>query len=386
MKTLIRIVVILLAVLFLLSCQTESIEDELFEEYIYSIPEVTGDMWETASVTDVGINMVNITEMMNWMSRNRGHLIHSILIARNGKLVFEEYFPGRIHPTIGDYGVDYNRDTMHVLSSATKSYTSALLGIAIETGFIESVEQSVFDFFPELAHLKTGGKEVLNIRHMITMASGIQWDQTTYPILDHRNDIAKIQRAEDPWSWYLSRPLVVDPGTRFHYSEACLNMVGEIIKRASGIRLDHFAEQYLFTPLGINQHWWYLVWGHEDFIWASGDLRQRPRDMLKFGQLYLNEGKWKGTQIAPAEWVKESVTEVFSLDGMPRGHVGYAYAWWTKGEEYGPGAFAASGWGGQHIVVVPAHDLVVVFTGGSYYQTPPKSYDDIMTEYILPAM
>ena len=102
-------------------------------------------------------------------------------LAKGGKLVFEEYFAGFTHPTIGESAINFNKNSWHVLSSATKSYTSALLGIAIKHGFVKDVNQKVLDFFPELVTLNTGQKSDLTIEHMITMSSGLQWDQTTIP-------------------------------------------------------------------------------------------------------------------------------------------------------------------------------------------------------------
>jgi CubicO group peptidase (beta-lactamase class C family) len=199
-----------------------------------------------------------------------------------------------------------------------------------------------------------------------------------------------MQHAVNPWEWYLSRPLVTVPGEEFLYSEGSINVVGEIIKRSSGLRLDLFSEKYLFTPLGIGNYWWYLVNPGIGFIWASGDLRQRPRDMARFGQLYLQKGEWNGQQIIPSAWVEASAKKVFTFSApfwsLEWGMVGYGLAWWIKSSEYGAGAFAAVGWGDQFIMVLPAYDLVTVFTGGSYYQDPIISSHEMMIQYILPAI
>jgi CubicO group peptidase (beta-lactamase class C family) len=189
---------------------------------------------------------------------------------------------------------------------------------------------------------------------------------------------------------YLSRPLDSVPGEEFLYSDASINVVGEIIRRSSGIRLDHFAEQFLFTPLGIGRHWWYVVKPDMGFVWASGDLRQLPRDMAKFGQLYLNRGNWRGEQIIPPEWVDVSTREYFSFSppfwSLNMGMDGYSCGWWVRSDVYGFGAYSATGWGEQYIIVMPAFDLVAVFTGGSYYEQPLLNAHQIMVQYILPAL
>jgi CubicO group peptidase (beta-lactamase class C family) len=373
-----------LAVLLFMSCQSGP------DDYTYQVPEQIGDGWETASLSDVGMDPQCLADMINKLNNYGEHRVHSILVVRQGKLVFEEYFSGLSHPTIGSQPMDFDRHTLHVLSSATKSYTSALLGIAIREGFIEDENQKVFDFFPELAHLETGNKKNLTLKHMITMSSGLQWDQTTYYLLDERNDIAQMQHADNPWEMYLSRPLVTVPGETFLYSEGSINLIGEVIRRASGIRLDRFAEQYLFNPLGIQQHWWYLVNEDIGFIWASGDLRQRPRDMARFGLLYLREGQWNGQQLIPRQWVERSAQKYFTFTppfwSLDWGLVGYGYAWWIKSSEYGRGAYCAVGWGDQCIMVIPEHDLVTVFTAGAYDRDPILSSHDLMVRYILPSL
>ncbi len=156
------------------------------------------------------------------------------------------------------------------------------------------------------------------------------------------------------------------------------------------MRLDHFAERYLFTPLGIDRHWWYLVNPQTGFIWASGDLRQTPRDMARFGLLYLRGGQWEGRQIVPEDWAAAAAEPYFTFTppfgSFDWGLVGYGHAWWIKSPDYGPGAYSAWGWGDQFIMVMPALDLVAVFTGGSYYQDPFLTSHEIMIDYVLPAL
>jgi CubicO group peptidase (beta-lactamase class C family) len=365
------------------SADTASVRVETL--WVYRPPEQVDDGWETESLAEVGMDEGLLIDLMNLIRGTPHHRIHSIVIAVGGGLVLEEYFDGLTHPTIGEEPISYDRDTWHVLSSTTKSFTSALLGIAIDRGYIPGVDQPISEFFPEIPELSQPPKSDLTLEHMITMSSGLQWDQTTYPILDSRNDIARMQRASDPWQFYLSRPLVSTPGSRFLYSEGSINVVGEVIKRASGLRLDHFAEQYLFEPLGIEQHWWAVIRSDIGFVWASGDLRLRPRDMARFGQLYLQGGEWHGQQIVPQQWVEASVVARFTFPETPYGDVGYGYAWWVPNQAHGPGAFAARGWGNQEIIVIPEHEMVVAVTGGAYYEYPFMFPHEIIEEWVLPS-
>lgn len=352
----------------------------------YRQPEVSGDGWTIGTLTQVGMSAAPLEELVNALRGTPDHLIHSILIVAEGRLVFEVYFDGVRHPTLGGQPVSFDRDTWHVLSSATKSFTSTLLGIAVDRGLLAGVSEPVWKYFPEFPELSDGPKSAITLEDLISMSAGIQWDQTTFPILDPRNDIAGMQSAGDPWAFYLRRPLVNEPGTVFLYSEGSINVVGEVIRRASGLRLDEFADRYLFKPLGVAEAWWYVPRPDLGWVWASGDLRLRPRDMAKFGQMYLQGGSWGGSRIVSSEWVSRSTQRRFAFPQTYQGDTGYGYAWWQPNRLHGAQAYAARGWGGQEIEVLPQFDLVVVVTGGAYYQPPAMWPHALVEEYVLPAL
>lgn len=373
---------------------TNTAELSIQIEYGYRQPVLTTDGWETGTLESVSIDSTSIFSLMNILEQRENHLVHGILIARYNKLVFEEYFDGYRRDDQNTL-VRFNRDVRHDQASATKSFTSALLGIAIEEGFIESVDQPVHDFFPEIEWDNDDPRREITLEHMITMSSGIQWDQATYPPLDPRNDLILFATSPTPLQMYLTRPLVHTPGTHMEYSEASLNVVGESIRRSSGVRLDVFADQYLFSKLGIVNRWWNVK--QNGWVWSSGDLFIRPRDMLKFGQLYLQNGVWKGEQLIPEEWVEKAKIKYHNFIGSSDWaqqywyniyrKVGYSYAWWPLDPSiYGENAFTASGWGDQRIMVLPQYDLVVVFTGGSQWEDPYLTSHQMMSNYILPSI
>ena len=349
------------------------------------VPPQTGDGWQTASPAEVGLDAGKLGQAV---ARIRGRTydnVHSLLIVKEGKLVFEEYFPGYAWSYAGEGHrgdlVDFDRDTLHNLASVTKSFTSALVGIAIDQGAIRGADQTVFSFYPEYAHLKDGRKDGITLEHLLTMTSGLEWNEMELPYSNGRNDLVQLFSMPDPVEYILAKPVVAEPGTAWYYSGGNTNVLGEVIRQATGQRMDAFAGQHLFAPLGIVDYEWDFI--NADMIHASGNLRLRPRDMAKFGYLYLNGGVWNGRQIVSQAWVETST----QAHATPRWADGYGYQWWLRTYHSGPDvvdAFCAAGWGGQEIIVFPDLGMVVVLTGGNYVDEPPV--DEIVTRYILPAV
>ena len=339
--------------------------------YVYTVPTQTDDGWETASLTDAGMDETPIAQFMNELLNNIEHKIHSILIVKDGKLVFEEYFPGYAfyHGPL----TEFNRETKHNLASVTKSFTSALIGLAIDHGFIQDVNQKLFSFFPEYSNLNNVEKDKITLEHLLTMTSGLEWDESTYLYTDPRNDLSQLWSTNDPIRFILNRPIVTEPGTQFHYSSASTIVLGEIIHKATGLRADEFAREYLFTPIGVTDYQWRVL--PNNVLYASGDLKLRPRDMAKLGDLYLHDGSWKGIQIISEWWVDKSTNSFISAS--PNWvNWDYGYQWWLYTHEVNTQhieSFSASGWGGQKIFVFPSLDVVVVTTAG-YYDEPQLEF------------
>jgi len=371
-----------------ISCDEENVTVPA-GDYQYSIPLQTNDGWETASLQSVGMNIHHLANLMNRLDEIDDHRIHSLLIIKDGKLVFEEYFPGNkfnLAQFTGETGFDIH-DT-HNLCSATKSFTSALIGIAIDNGFIQSVDQKVFDFFPEHSDLLTTAPEKQNItlEHLLTMRSGLEWDDESYPYSDPRNDINRLFNSSDPIRYILAKDLIETPGTFFAYRNCNTNLLGEIVRKASGQRLDYFGRDYLFSKLGITDYEWQRL--PNNVIFCSGDLRLRPRDLAKFGQLFLNGGTWEGERIISQQWVDESTQKFTTLNNWWGDVDGYGYQWWQWENIYGVSfnAYMASGWGGQWIVVSPTMNTVVITTAGNYYTEELVPVQTILVSYILPSI
>ncbi len=357
------------------------------------LPAVTDDGWEVAALNSVGMDAAKLGQLLKRLEQIGEHRIHSILVIKNGKLVFEKYYAGRKF-NLGQYtgGTGYDLNDLHVLCSTTKSFTSALFGIAMDQGFIQSVEQKVFDFFPEHADLllQAPSKSKMTIKHLLTMTSGLTYDDESLPYTDARNDMHRFYVSRDPIRFLLALPLFAEPGTVFDYANCNTNILGEIIARTVAERLDVFAKENLFDKLGIQQHQWQVV--KNNVILCSGDLHLRPRDMAKFGLLFLNRGKWQGASIISSEWCDRATAAYLNpnhYNSQFRAADGYGFQWWQKNYFYQAKtwhSYFTWGWGGQMIIVLPALNLVVVTTAGNWYDPEPISPFTIVADYIIPAV
>ncbi|KAA3656767.1 MAG: class C beta-lactamase-related serine hydrolase [Calditrichaeota bacterium] len=346
--------------------------------YTYTIPEQIDDGWETASLADVGLDEQTISDGLIRIHLGLYKRVHSVLIIKDDKLVLEEYFSG---VNSDGYSTEFNRSMRHFLASDTKSITSALMGIAIDQQFIQSEDERVLPYFPQYHDVHNDQKERFTIEHFLTMSAGLQFDEWSYPYSDERNDHVAMNQSSDPVHFALALPMEAEPGTEFTYNSGLPITLGKIIENASLMPLDEFAETYLFTPLGISDYTW---WRYPNGTFqAGGGLDMLPRDMAKFGYLYLNEGKWQGEQIISSEWIEKSIQNHIAINS----NWNYGYLWWLRTYEidtHSYASYAARGWGGQYIHVFPELNMVVVFTGGNY--TTPDPTDVILMQYILTAV
>jgi len=378
--------------LLILYCFLPGCSDDLSvnnsDNYVYAIPEETGDGWETASLSSVGMNENRIEQLIDNINSGLYQEVHSVVIVKDDKLVFEEYFPGHEFGYTGDnyHGayINFNRDTRHNTHSATKSFTSALVGIAIEIGDIGSVDDKVFSYFPDYDSLRNSQKDKITVEHLLTMSSGFEWNEWDVSISSANHDIVRFNQSSDPVNYILSRPVITEPGTQYYYNGGTVDLLGELIRNAARLNVKNFSSNYLFSPLGITNYNWQTLYP-SGITCCHGDIYITPRDMAKFGSLYLNRGVGHGTRILSEKWVDISVQN--HIIPPVNWANGYGYLWWLK-TIYNDGrtfnTYNAEGWGGQQIVVIPSKNMVVVFTGANYVTDPPC--DDIMSRYILDAI
>ncbi len=365
------------AVILLCTCSSTPSEPQF--EYTYAQPEETGDGWQTASLAEADIDLTPITAAIEGIQRGDYPRVHGIVIARHGELVLEEYFRGQLYlNAVQRFGaeVDFDRDRIHQLASVTKSITSTLPGLAIEHGFIEDVDEPVYTFFPEYEELFDEQEKQITVEHLLTMTSGWEWSENTeWGVAS--NDMYGFNVASDPLEYLVNQGMEAEPGTHWVYNGGAVTLLGKLIEKASGMNLEAFSEEYLFTPLGITQFTWPYM--RSNLIAAHGDARLRPRDMAKLGQTFLDGGVWAGERLLSEEWVGQATQDALGGD--------YGYLWWGDSYRGGQSAYrsySARGWGGQRIHVFPELDMVVVFTGGNYETMEPV--DNIMEQLILPAV
>jgi len=321
-------------------------------EYSYQAPSKLNDGWDVSSLRNEGVDTNRITAMMNTLLADDLPNIHSVLLIKNGKLVLEEYFNG------------YSREIKQIIASVTKSITSILVGVAIDKQMIGSTNERVYKFFPEYKGTRwIDQKHDITIKHVLTMAAGVDWDEITFLHPHPQNPNTLMYKSDHPVGYVLDKKQIDQPGSRWRYNSGLTVILGGILKNTTGQYADKFAEQYLFKPMGITDYLWLK---HPDgTIYTHGDLFLKPRDMAKIGYLMLNQGKWQNNQIVSKAWVIESTAK--HIDTF-RGY-GYGYQW-RVGKTFicdqEIEAFWASGTGGQKIYVFPKLDLVAVITSKTF--------------------
>jgi len=294
--------------------------------------------WKTASPESQGLDSAVLAEAIDYVLTKKIP-VHSFLIVRNGVVVFDAYF----YP--------YTGREVHDVASVTKSFTSATIGIAIQQGYIKSVDQKVLSLLPLAPADADPRRQSLSIRHLLTMTSGLDCDTE-----GGERALAAMRHSADWAAFALAFPMRAEPGSRYAYCSCNNHLLSSIVTAATGKSLLEFAQENLFRPIGITDVIWPADPNGRTHGW--GDLHLRPRDMARLGLLYLNQGRWAGAQIVPANWVRESSKAIVTV----REGVGYGYSWWINTAR--PPIFEAVGRGGQRIAVLPKENMVVVFTGG----------------------
>lgn len=341
----IRVVTITMYILLLLSGCGPSDEELAAVEYA-PLPDVG---WPVSTPAEQGLDPDLVAEL--YLNAADLETLYGLLVVKDGFLVAEDYFN---QGSVGQKAL---------LQSAAKSVTSALVGIALEEGCLASVEQKMIDFFPDYAgQISDPRKREITIRELLQMRAG-------FPPEESDPALWEAVWSGDYVHHLVDFPLTHDPGSAFQYSNLTAHWLGVIVARACETDLQSLGQARLFDPLGGEIGRWKK--DVDGYNWGAGELHLSARDAAKFGQLYLDEGRFGGAQILPAAWVRDSLQTysegAYGNIGRFR-DIGYGYQWWsaTVGDHH---VNFAWGHGGQLIVLLDELDMVVVVTGDPFYTT-----------------
>lgn len=341
-----------------------------------NVPANMNDGLSVSSLKAAGFDERYLKLMADSINANKITNTHSVLISRSGKLVYEQYFNG------------FDEGTVHDMRSASKSISSALVGIAIDKGLLKDTAQKLISFLPQrFKHVADNDtrKQAISIGSLLTMSSGL--DAIDFGI--DRKSVASEDEYQNSPDWLktvVEAPMINYPGTHANYSSANPYLLGVIMDTVVKQPFATFIDHQLFEPLGINN---YIVFNDPlNRPYFGGGMHLRPRDMLKFGLLYADGGKWKNRQIIGKNWVDASFKKYLVLENHPEKNE-YGFLWWhyhylVNGKPIN--TIEARGAGGQYIFIVPQYRLVVVITSANFRNRRVWQPEKIMENYILPAV
>jgi CubicO group peptidase (beta-lactamase class C family) len=322
--------------------------------------------WRLSTPSDKNMSLSHLKKMVSYI-KAQNYAIDSLLIVKDGYIIFEEYF----NPT-------QNQSSLHPIFSCTKSLMSAFIGIAHEKGIIDSIDQRIIDFFPNQTFLNPDPRKgEITIRHLLTMRSGLEWFEWDISFGDPTNSLAQLFASQNWVQFILDRPMAADPGTVFNYNTGDYHLLSALLMNATSaqnISLNNLLVDSMGIPMGTKAFGWE---GDQQGIPTGGTgMYMSTREMAKFGFLYLNNGTWDNKQLIPKDWIAMSNMSYSTIDNTSS----YGLGWWIRPDL---NVYYASGYAGQLIIPIPHYDMVVVFTSYDEVNWP---YFDLLTEYIYPSI
>ena len=331
--------------------------------FTYKIPRPFDFSIKTASLKEVGINNTML-EFMSQMNKGKYNHIHSVIITKNNRLVFEEYFHG------------YDREDLHDFRSSFKSISSLLLGKAMMEDKTIQINNPILNYYPEYDVSDTE-KQHITIHHSLTMSTGLKLE-----------DEDEMQWNNDDWVGYkLNLPLEHEPGKKYEYSSGGMNLLTGVIQKSTEKYLPLFLYEEILLPMGVQK--FQMRTSPRGRAYLPGDFYMRPIDFTKFGLLVLNDGVWNNKQIIASEWIDIS-TRPHVKSSWPK-HSDYGYLWRLLKRNIGDkqvNTIEAWGNGGQFLIIIPEIEMTITFTGGNYNLFPEMEEKpfEILEKYILPAV
>ncbi|MBD3348992.1 MAG: serine hydrolase [Candidatus Eisenbacteria bacterium] len=338
-----------------------------------------GEPWRVAPPEELGVDPRPLERLREDLRVGRLQNMHSVVLIKDGTLVFEEYVEG------------FGRDRLQYTASISKSVGSVVFGIALDRDLLSGLDDGVLDMtlvelFPEYRSVieEDPDKALITLHHVLSMTAGLEWDEESHPYSDPRNDWNRASRSDDPVRFVLERPVVAQPGSEFEYNGGLSILLSYLVEREAERKADEFARDVLFGPLGIQDlRWERLPSGLTD---TDGGLHLRPRDLARLGQLMLDGGTWRDEKVVSDEWVEISTRRHVENRNSPD----YGYQWWC-GDLHHHGradyCYLASGHGGQAVFVFPDFGIVLVVCQ-EVFENPMGSLNGlaILNRYVLPAV
>jgi CubicO group peptidase (beta-lactamase class C family) len=364
-------------------------------KYRYKVPSSNDDGWQIARARDAGMDEASLERLVQRLvdadpAARRPGLIHSLLIAHRGKLVLEEYFFG------------FDRDEQHDIRSAGKTFASVMLGSVMRQGIRITPKTRIYDLVAGMGPFASPdpGKSRITLAHLMTHTSGLACNDNDDASPGGEGVTQAQTKQPNWWKYTLDLSMVNDPGKRYAYCSAGMNLMGAALTTATKTWLPELFDRRVARPLQFGKYYWNLMPNHEGYL--GGGAFIRPRDLLKVGQMYLDGGTWNGKRIVDSSWVATSTashikvspaTTGLSPDEFSNfyGEGDDGYAWHLSQIRIGDRTYrtyAATGNGGQLLIVVPDFELVVVFTGGNYGQGGiwTRWGSEIIPKEIIPAI
>lgn len=344
--------------------------------------------WEVSTPEAVGIDEAIIDSIDRDIQRGDYGLVDHFLLIRNGKMAVDNHYDRDYkviaqgndttnhpynydHPSWHPY---YNGTELHSLQSVSKTVTSILIGIAKDEGFPIHLDSAILPLFSDYdIDMKDELKMSITLRDLLTMQSGISWDESSSYADDSLNNCTAMELKEDWIQYVLDRPMDTIPGTKFVYNSGVTMLLGKILSMASGQRVDKWAEQKLFNPLGITDYYWKKTpLGEVD---TEGGLYLKAHDFARIGYMVLQHGKWGDQQIVSADWLKQSVQPSVVFNDEQ----GYGFQWWLDLEDGKPVSYNMRGYGGQLVNVMPGKNMVLLANGWNIHTETRRRMNGIFS-------
>jgi len=361
--------------------------------------------WSIATSSKLGLSAEPLLSLHEDILEGRYGWIDSLLIIREGRIAFEQYYehdyraiygeeartpgplvvnsPGGPYNYFNAFWHPYFKDTqLHSMQSVTKSIVSAAVGIAISRGDFPDLDTPVLSFFDvgKTANVDEK-KQAMTLRHLLTMSEGLRWNENV-PYIDPTNTFTVMARSLDWVQFTLDQPMAAAPGTRFNYNSGASLILGQIFLQSTGIDIEAYTAQHLFQPLGITDYEWKRTpFGLAD---TQEGLFLSTRDLAKIAYLYLQKGRWNHKTVIPESWIKDSLRVSFELQDELR--TGYGFTWWSQWYQYQDKSYIAylgKGFGGQRPIILPDFDMVIVVTGWNILPDKPFLYAEEAIERVL---